>query len=271
MMDTVYEWDYIGDKVSENNDVIIVHREGLGNSELINESVSTKNSAEDIKVLLDELKVEENIILVGHSYGGLIIQHFLKLFGSEFKIKGCVLVDPASINRCRFDEINIPTFNERSGDNEFKRTWERYCGLSAEELELEVNYKHEKWAFNCTEKEKREIIKFYSKPDFYRVLLSEINHWDKIFFEIEDMKNQFDIPVKIFIRDKKDCINKHIKSGIPQEEAEVFENLWEELVTEISEISTESEIIIAQKCGHMINLDNPEIIIKGIKEISDNL
>ncbi|MCM1991487.1 alpha/beta hydrolase [Oceanirhabdus seepicola] len=269
MMDTVYEWDYIGEKISGNDDVIIVHREGLGNSELINKSVSTENSAEDLKVLLNEFGVKENIILVGHSYGGLIIQHFLKLFGNEFKIKGCVLVDPASINRSRFNEIHIPTIDEDNSDDDFKKTWERYGDLSPDDLEQEVNYKLEEWAIKLTKEEQMEIKGFYSNPKLYKVLLSEINTWDTRLFEIEDMKDQFQIPFKVFIRDKEDAIKKHLDSGIPQEEAQVFEDLWDELVTEIAEISTKSEIIIAEKCGHMINLDNPKIIIKGIKEIAN--
>jgi len=269
MMNTIYEWDYIGEKISENNYVISIHREGLGNSGLINKNVSTQNSAQDLKTLLNEFGVKENIILVGHSYGGLIIQHFLKLYGNEFNIKGSVLVDPASINRYRFNEIHIPTFNAENDDNDLKKTWERFSGLKIDELEQEVNYKLEEWASEFTEEEQSEIKGFYSKPKFYKVLLSEINTWDERLFAIEDMKEEFDIPLKVFIRDKEHCINKHIKLGIPQEEAQVFEELWHELVTEIAQISTKSEIIMAEKCGHMINLDNPEIIIKGIEEIAN--
>jgi len=139
MESTIYQWDYIEEKISGNNDVICVHREGLGNSELINKSVSTKSSAEDIRALLNKLGVKENIILVGHSYGGLIIQHFFKLYANEFHIKGCVLVDPASINRHRFNEIHIPTFDEDNSDVELKETWERYSVLNSDDLEQEVN------------------------------------------------------------------------------------------------------------------------------------
>lgn len=74
------EWYKITEDLSETNRVVMFHRPGLGESEIGNgnETRNTQAVVNELLELLTVLEITEPIILVGHSYGGLCAQHFVK-------------------------------------------------------------------------------------------------------------------------------------------------------------------------------------------------
>ncbi len=82
----------LGDKLKNNNRIIIIDLPGFGNSPEPKEIWSIYDYASMVKKLLDELKVD-NPIMIGHSFGGKISLIYasmyktskLIVFGSPFK------------------------------------------------------------------------------------------------------------------------------------------------------------------------------------------
>ena len=60
-------------------------------------------------------------------------------------------------------------------------------------------------------------------------------------------------------------------SGAPQEMIDAWEGVWWQLQCEQAALSTNSRHVIAEKSGHLINEDEPEIIIEEIHRIIDLL
>ncbi|MGO5010890.1 alpha/beta fold hydrolase [Niallia sp. Sow4_A1] len=91
-----YEWYEVTKSLAKSNRVIMFHRTGLGLSQLRQEVRNTNAVVEELNQLLQVLKNYEPIILVGHSYGGLCVQHYVRVFPE--KVGGIVLIDSTSVD-----------------------------------------------------------------------------------------------------------------------------------------------------------------------------
>lgn len=68
------EWYNITKTLSKTSRVVIVHRPGLGESEIGSEVRNTGAVVKELFDLISVLEITEPIVLVGHSYGGLCVQ-----------------------------------------------------------------------------------------------------------------------------------------------------------------------------------------------------
>lgn len=57
----------------------------------------------------------------------------------------------------------------------------------------------------------------------------------------------------------------------PQEILDVWERIWWQLQCEQAALSTNSRHVIAENSGHLINKDEPELIIEEIRRIVSSL
>ena len=75
---------------------ILIDTPGSGLSELGKAEQSVSSIANDAIAFLDALKVEEKVVVVGHSMGGLVANHI----ASEYpeRVKGVVLIGPVNPN-----------------------------------------------------------------------------------------------------------------------------------------------------------------------------
>ena len=55
--------------------------------------------------------------------------------------------------------------------------------------------------------------------------------------------------------------------GLPAEVKREFEQTWQQLPSELALQSARGEKIVAEKSGHFIQLDQPELVIDAIHEV----
>jgi pimeloyl-ACP methyl ester carboxylesterase len=87
--------------------VISYDRSGFGKSELGPDNLTALDEVEILKKCLDSLKLKKKFVLVGHSYGGFLIQLFTKQYPET--VKGLVLIDPMNVSfvdRFGLDSLN---------------------------------------------------------------------------------------------------------------------------------------------------------------------
>jgi pimeloyl-ACP methyl ester carboxylesterase len=93
MSTTLEAWDWIQTAVSEFATTVSYDRAGLGWSPAGPLPRTAEQTTEDLTRLLDALGVPGPYVLVGHSYGGLLIRHFANRH--RYRVAGLVLVDSA--------------------------------------------------------------------------------------------------------------------------------------------------------------------------------
>jgi pimeloyl-ACP methyl ester carboxylesterase len=89
---TSLSWTLLQDKLAAQSRVVSYDRAGLGWSDPADRPRSLTNAVDDLHRLLGAAGLPQPYILVGHSYGGLIVRQFASLYPRE--VKGLVLVDP---------------------------------------------------------------------------------------------------------------------------------------------------------------------------------
>jgi pimeloyl-ACP methyl ester carboxylesterase len=261
------EWYEVTEQLSNTNRIIMFHRQGLGGSELV---TKLQNTEATVRLLMDvilHLKLLEPFILVGHSYGGLCAQHFVKLYPQH--IKGLVLIDSTSVDFNELNNLNLPALNKDSSDEVWLEKCKLYSKMNIEELRKIINP-------SLTEKQQqlpnaiqRRLIDFQINPTLYKAMYSEIKNWKKDAEIIKNLGDFPNIPLMVIGRDKEYSIKLDEEEGFPEWELRVYEDKWQELIINQANLSTKGELIFAEQASHLVYLDRPDIVIKAVNKIDD--
>ena len=54
---------------------------------------------------------------------------------------------------------------------------------------------------------------------------------------------------------------------MPVEQARQAERIWQELQMELTHLSSNSNVLVAEKSGHAIQIDQPDLVIEVIRQI----
>jgi pimeloyl-ACP methyl ester carboxylesterase len=56
--------------------------------------------------------------------------------------------------------------------------------------------------------------------------------------------------------------------GLREEQSKAFARIWRELQQDLAARSSKGQLRVAEKSGHFIQLDQPEIVIQAIRDVS---
>lgn len=261
----LYDWLDIVHEISKSCRVIVIHRPGIGNSKLHKNGSTTEIASKDMYNLLKELNIEEKIILVGHSYGGLCVQHFARLYPEV--VEGIVLVESASMEAYKYSELELPVINETDSDEEYIRIWTQYSQCTKEQLMEEIKPTLSSKQLLLPMDIQKELLEINVRPEIYINQLSEILDLRNNVQNIKNVGEFPSIPLKILVRDAEYSINEWIQEGAPKIEAERLENLNLSLQKDLKKLSPFNELKIIEKSNHCINETRPDAIIETIKEL----
>ncbi|MCT1577734.1 MULTISPECIES: alpha/beta hydrolase [Oceanobacillus] len=264
-----YEWHSVSESLCKTNRVLMYHRPGLGRSQLQDDNRNTRKAVQELFNLIECLDFKEPIILVGHSYGGLCAQHFLKKY--PYLVGGLILVDSTSVDLHELDELDLPLLNKDSTDEIWIQKCMEYSTMSEDEIFHELQP-------SLTEKEKqlpteiqRNILTFSLNPLLYKAMASEIRNWKYDAEHIKHLHNPKNTPLIVIGRDKQFNIQTGINDGSPKSELELFENTWHQLIIDQLSLSCHSELIIAENASHNVHLDRPDVIEKAVGKVVSQL
>lgn len=263
---SIYSWMSVVNDISEYSKVIVIHRPGVGNSDAHESGSTTIAASEDLFEIIKKLNINEKIILVGHSYGGLCVQNFARLHPEI--IKGIVLVDSSSINAHKFNELYLPISNEIGSDEYYIKMWTSYSKYTKEQLKEEINVTLGIEELKLPRDIQEKIIEFIITPELYKSMISETIDLRSTVKNINSIGEFPNVPLIILVRDYEYSILKSInEGGIPKEEAESIEDLWQELSNELKCLSNESELREVEGSGHSIHIDMQGVVVDSIKEL----
>lgn len=263
---SIYSWLNVVDEIKKDAKVIVFHRSGLGNTDLHPKGNSTGTACEDLNNLMKVLQISEKVILVGHSYGGICVQHFARLYPN--KVKALVLVDSSSMDAYKFNELDIPVADETQSDEAYVKEWTRQSKLTKEQLNEEIKPSLSSEELSFPIEVQKRILDFMISPNLYKSAIDETIDLRYGVKNIRDVGEFPDIPLKVLVRDYEYSLKETIdEDGIPKKEAEKLENLWRELSYDLAKLSNQSEIKFVKDSGHAIHHDQRQIVINTIKEL----
>lgn len=240
-------------------------RSGYNKSDSSPLTPSAENVALELSYLIKNAPIPNPLILVGHSWAGILIQEYIALEGTA-QIAGLVLVDANHETAPLVMDVGDPIL------------WTVAAGLDpyvAWGLEAEHKLTQEEWsAFRAAESGDRfKLIERKEEADNYMPSFETLRKKglskrqplleNKPVFVIGGTRS----------RDWGGLYKAGIAKGNGSEEErshvrELIKNVdakSESLQREFLKLSTKSELVLATKSGHFVQMTQPEIVVDGVK------
>lgn len=259
-----YDWYPLIEEIKDYFTVIVYHRQGYGRSSLPQSSRTTRNIAYELNTMLKEIGIEEKYILMGHSFGGLCVQQYAKMYPNE--IKAVILLDSTSYNLEQLEDLDTPIINSYTSIDQMVALCNELSLKSREELTSQNTDMISKYEKYVDGEELQNVIEFFGNPNLHKTVADEFANWIHDEEDIKSMGRFPDIPLRVIARDKIISIRNWMRYDIPEGEAVRHENKWRELQEELALLSNQGELIIASDSDHLIYIDRPDVVIECLKE-----
>lgn len=260
-----YDWYPIVERLRDNFTIVLYHRAGYGKSQNPSTSRTTKNIAKELNCFLEAIGIKEKFILMGHSFGGLCVQQYAKMY--PHKLKSIVLLDSTSFDFKELYMLDTPVMKELIAINKMVESNINSSKKSKEELKKQNQNMISAYNNRISEEDMVAVEEFFTSHMLHKTIAQEFENWDTDSKEIKDMREFPQIPLIVVARDIDLAIKEWIDYDIPEKEAVLYENQWRKLQKELSEISEKGKLIIAEGSGHEVYLDRPDLIINSLNII----
>jgi pimeloyl-ACP methyl ester carboxylesterase len=269
------EWRHIARKLVSHGRVLIYDRAGYGQSTRSSLERTPRNIAEELKKLLDSLKINTNLVMVGHSQGGLYAVQFALAYPGS--ICGLILLDPATPFDDEFKKALTKEEYKQSGVDKTGSLKAARCitaagfGFTLRPL-LEKGipfYYHE---FDPEAKE--YLLRNLCRSNTYRTALEEyfFSHSNADTKEIADAVSQGSLgsmKIKLLTHSSQIYTEELMQyGGMKREIAEKVESLWQGIMSKYLHLSKECEHISAGKSGHYIHLTDEQLLLDTAARLS---
>lgn len=247
-------------------------RSGYRNSESSPLVPSAENVAIELSLLIEKAPITNPLIIVGHSWAGVIIHELIALKGTS-QIAGLVLVDANHETAPLVMDVDDPIlWNVIAAGVEPYAAW----GVEADHKLMQ-----EEWnAFTAAEStDKYKLIAH--KEDVEQYLPSFETLRKKKLSEKQPLVA--DKPVYIIGGTRSRDWNGLYKAGVAKgngtdeqrnyvkELIRTVDEKNEGLMKEFLKLSTKSELVFATESGHFVQMTQPEIVVDGVKWVIHNL
>jgi len=270
------EWWKIQDELSSVTQVLTYDRAGYGWSEYSAKARTSSAIAGELEALLTTLRIDGPLVLVGHSQGGLYVNHFARLHAE--KIAGVVFVDPLSPDENRLKAELPPHVYKASGLDKTGRirAHARLCAFGLLRfLKPLVGRAAPFPRYKVLPAESVQTLwRHLLLPKTYKTMLGEYREAHReVSSEIMKRSGAFpEVSVKILYHSPERMIDEVMRhSSVGRADAERIEKLWQELVREYQPLSSESEWIVAGSSSHFIHLDAPGAVVEAVKSVVDSV
>ncbi|HVH87517.1 MAG TPA: alpha/beta hydrolase [Terriglobales bacterium] len=261
-------WRTVQSEIAKFTRVCSYDRAGLGWSELCNQPCTPRLLANQLHSLLHTAGAPPPYLLVGHSFGGLIVRAFAALFPQE--TSGIVLVDaldPAEWSPLTDEQrrtvahgirlarrgalaarlgvarlfLNLLLAGNRIVPRAAAKGWSGRASLVTDRIAAQVQkMPEETWAL---------VASHWMQPKCFEGMA---RHFECLVQSIAEMEHAptLNIPVTMLVGTQNDH---------PTDQQEYAKR-----------ISTKTKLIFARKSGHWIQLDEPELVANSIREMINN-
>jgi pimeloyl-ACP methyl ester carboxylesterase len=240
-------------------------RSGFGNSEPSRLAPTAETIAQELWRLLTQAAISNPLVLVGHSWAGVLIAEFLALQGAAARVAGVVLVDANHESALQVLDPNdadlravaagVDAYAGMGVEAEHKLTrgeWDAFVADQAGEAYSVV-----------AEREEAEYVASFvtlrakGQPGLQPLLGS------KPVFVIGGMRS----------RDWSGLYRAGVERGNGTEEQRArvrdliasADEKSEGLMREFCKLSTKSKLVFARESGHFVQLTQPEVVVEGIE------
>lgn len=223
------DWFDIQNHASVETRVCVFDRPGYGWSDTGPQPRNSLRISNEMEKLIQKAGIPGPYVLVGHSFGGYNIRVFAAHHPQQ--IAGMVLVDASHENQYERLNINLPKHFDRQGNI-------LILPKGSDDISEKASALRER-AFHAA---RAEISSLYQSA-------LQVRHLDKL----------PKIPLIVISRGQSEWIPKRTNDD--------REKIWQQLQQDLWKLSPLSQQIFANRSGHDIHIEQPELVISAINDI----
>ena len=261
-----WDWQLVQPAIAKKNRACVYDRAGLGFSEPSPHAGTSANAVGDLHKLLSAAGISTPLILVGHSYGGMVVQLFAYTYPEM--VAGLVLVEAQHEDELlRLDRIThgkLSLMNASILDSYRKCTNAAMLGFQppAEPFSACVGrpYKFAKGSFSDA------YTHQFQQPAYWQAASSEMDHLYKTSSDQlrSARKPLGDLPIACLIRSESPYA---APGGSPTKMNKAAERENEAMQREVASLSKRGDCKVVPGAGHDIAIDRPQAVIHAIREV----
>lgn len=242
--DFFVSWSKVQPEIAGLTSVCSYDRAGLGWSEASPHPRTSDVMVDELHSLLVKSRIEGPYILVGHSFGGILMRQFAQKYPEE--VRGIVLVDSAHEQQV----MRLPSLAataEQFADQFRTLSTMSSLGMMALSPATIPNRGFPDEAYRQ-----------------YQAVLATTGYFDGAIAEsatfyagaLELPESLGDVPLIV------------LSHGLADDGQVQFEQEWTGMQRELAGLSSKGRQVIAEESGHYIQLDQPGLVIKAILEMA---
>jgi len=253
-------WAYVQPEVAKNTRVCSYDRAGLGWSDLSPHPRTASRLAEELHTLLISADIPGPYVLVGHSLGGMVMRVYAHNYPSE--VVGMVLVDSLHEDQ----PVRLPLQLSRKILQLQTKQFRMLGVLSSTGITaLAPQFVPNPGVPENTYADYQAVM---AKEDFYQATLAEIKFLAESCTEVRNlqMTGFGDLPLIVISRGDPDA-----SPLLSDTENQQLWEVWQEMQSKLAPLSSAGKQMIAEKSGHHIQIDQPDLVVDAIQEMVDAL
>jgi pimeloyl-ACP methyl ester carboxylesterase len=241
------EWRGVQQALSGRQRVCLYDRAGYGWSDPGPLPRTVDRITDELHHLLEVAKVPAPYVLVGHSFGGYTVQLYAKRYPQQ--VAGMVLVDashPGQVQRFLESPLAINTAPSR------KVGQVQYSGFVIHD--------------NLPDDIREAVYQVGFTPKARAAMTAEYLYFRDSAAEVGSAGELPDRPLVVLSRGEGD---EATLGRLSIERQEAIETLWLELQRELADLAPRAAHLIAERSGHQIHLDQPDLIADAVNMVVD--
>lgn len=243
--DTYLSWRKVQPEIAKLTRVCSYDRAGLGYSESSFGPRTSKDIAEQLHELLQEASVVPPYILVGHSMGGYNVRVYANLYPND--VAGMVLVDASHPEQ---ESRMPPEIKNMQG------SWER----EAEFLEYTMPFGLPRLMGLCENDPALRAAECNWRNAHEG--LAEMKAFRESAAQAAATGSLGSMPLVVLSHDPEKP-----SSELPPDLAGPMNQAWEKMQEELAHLSSQGTQVIAKNSSHYIQLDRPDVVIDGVRNV----
>ena len=277
--DFSFDWSLVQPAISTFTRVCSYDRAGLAWSDLGPTPRTMRQEAYELHLLLEKAKLKAPLILVGHSIGGLIARVYAAEYPRE--VAGMILVDSTTEDMT----LNYQGKIARVRDSAKEQPIPSVQTMTSSPWRLPTEDDLKQAEFN---KQVFGAPKIESPFDKLSQSIQTLRLWalnnPKLSaatddFWAEELQTMFEarsktlyqlgeIPLFVLIGGKK---VGETPQGISAEEWQRLSEVRRKQKMELANLSRNSKLIISEKSGHHIQIEEPDLVVSAIRQVVDSV
>jgi pimeloyl-ACP methyl ester carboxylesterase len=253
-----WAWRKVQGAIARDTQVCSYDRAGYFGSSPAKDGRDAGAEADDLAALLKAARLAAPYILVGHSYGGMIVRLFA--FRHPGDVAGLVLLDPSAEFQKQRAEAVAPEAVPMLSDNEDMMT---QCAAEPRPAALDGKCILRPAPADLPPGQAAWFAKA-EDPAFAATMLRETRAMPGVSSDQLKAETKNIGPVPMLLLEQG---NGFALPGLPPAQAEALWTLWHQMHAEMLGISRASELLIVTHTGHNIQSERPDAVIAGVAAV----